>query len=289
MSNVKEDLLEIWNLSFHDEPDYIRNFLKFCVAEENIVTAQNEEGQTVSAAYLLDSQIIVKGTPYSALYFYAAATHPDYREQGYMGQVIEQCLDLARERDIDFVYLVPAEGSLYRYYAKFGFRTCFYSSTVHFTEEELQAALKDHSIADLKSGTPDPMMFRLTDIPRIREEAMAGTDHVEFGYPQMQYALFEHAYCGGKLFCDGSSYALYSEENGTVDVKEICPPTLDGPMARALLNLHAEKYRFHAPVESGVEGRRKTAGRAGMAIALNKRARTATGQMKNAYIGITLG
>lgn len=289
MASVKEDLLEIWNLSFHDDRDYIENFLRYCATEENTVVARSPEGRVVSAAYLLDSQIIVRGKPYSALYFYAAATHPDYRKQGYMGKVIEDCLQLARDRDMDFVYLVPAEGALYRYYAKFGFRTCFYSRTVNFTYEELRAAVKDNSIADLKNGAVDPMQFSLTDITRVRESAMSGTDHVSLGYPQIQYALFEHAYCGGKIFCDGNSYALYSEENGTVDVKEICPPVLDGSMARALLELKAEKYRFHAPSDSGVEGRRKTVGRSGMAIALNKHARTATGQMQNAYIGITLG
>lgn len=289
MSELKDDLMEIWNLSFHDDPDYIQNFLQFCATEENTVVARNPEGRVVSAAYLLDSQITVRGRQYSALYFYAAATHPDYREQGYMGKVIDQSLQLARDRDIDFVYLVPAEGSLYRYYAKFGFRTCFYSRTVNFTYEELQAAIKDNSIADLKTGDVDPMMFRITDVPETREKALAGTDHVSLGYPQMQYALFEHGICGGRIFCDGDSYALYSEDKGTVDVKEICPPVLDGTMARALLGLHADKYRFHAPSECGIEGRRKTVGRAGMAIALNKHARTATGQMQNAYIGITLG
>lgn len=289
MSELKEDLLEIWNLSFHDDPDYINNFLNFCATEENTVAVRSPEGRVVSSAYLLDSEITIRGRQYSALYFYAAATHPDYRKQGYMGKVIEESLQRARDRDIDFVFLVPAEGALYRYYAKFGFRTCFYNRTVNFTYEELKAAVKDNSIADLKTGAVDPMMFRVTDIPNIREKGLAGMDHVSLGYRQMEYALFEHAMCGGRVFCDGESYALYTEENGAVEVKEICPPVLDGTMGRALLDLQAEKYRFYAPSECGIEGRRKTVGRAGMAIALNKHARTATGQMQNAYIGITLG
>ena len=281
-------LLEIWERSFGDSRNYIENFFRFAAKDENTVVSC-EDGRAVSAAYLLDCHLNIHGTSYPAYYFYAAATLPEYRGKGHMGAIIRYVISLAEERGIDFVFLVPAEGSLYRYYTRFGFRTCFYSETVTYSHEEFRYAVKENSIADLKSGPADPSLFRPTDVAQVRELAYSSIDHVQLSPEAMQYVLFEHASCGGGLLCDGSSYALFQEENGTLEVKEICPPVLDGSMARALLARGADKYVIHAPTGSAVRGRRTTAGRAGMAIALNRRARTASGMMKDAYIGITLG
>ncbi len=283
-----EDLIELWNVAFGDDPRYIKNFLKLQSKPENTVVLAID-GQVVSAAYLLEHSMNVAGRNYSAYYFYAAATLPEYRNKGYMGKVVERCLEVARERSIDFMYLVPAEGSLYRYYTQFGFRTCFYARTVNYTFDEFRAAVKDNSIADLKSGPVDPLLFNVTDIAEVREDAYRDLNHIVLDKAAVRYALFEHATTGGQLLCDGSSYVLYTQEGDTIDVKEICPPVLDGAMARALLALHAKKYIIHAPNDCEIDGQRKTSGRAGMAIALNKHARTASGKMQNAYIGITLG
>ena len=281
-----EDLVRIWNEAFGDDPEYIRNFLRLAAEPDNVVVS-HEDGKAVSAAYLLENSLVVRGRSYSAYYFYAAATDPEYRGKGHMSRIIEYCIALAKERDVDFIYLVPAEGSLYHYYSKYGFRTCFYARTVNFSRKELAAAICGEESAEPEAE--NPYTFALTDVPKVREEALAGTDHVALDYKVMQYALFEHACCGGEILCDGNSYALYNNNNGTVVITELCPPTLDGSMARLLLQLDARKYVFHAPYVCEVEGHRKTLGRAGMAIALNKKARTASGQMQNAYIGITLG
>lgn len=284
----EDDLIEIWEMSFHDDPAYIRTFMQINVKPENTLVS-HEDGRAVSAAYLLPREILIQDKTYQAMYFYAAATHPEYRHRGHMSRIIASAVSLCRERGTDFLYLVPGEASLYKYYSTFGFRTVFYARTVNFNHAELEKAVRDRRPAGWEPRTGELIPARPTDLAKVRETSLAETDHVVFSPEALQYALFEHASTGGQIIATGDSYALYQMKDGVVEVQEICPATLAGEPVEALLRLNADKYVFHAPSECELTGRKKTTGRAGMAIALTKKARTASGQMQNAYLGLTLG
>ncbi len=124
--SYREDLTELWHTVFGDEYAYIDLFFKkeyaLCDTFADIV-----DDRIVSVLYLLNCRVDFNGTTYNGKYLYAAATHPDYRSQGFMGKLINEAIDYCKTAsDIDFISLVPANDGLYDYYGKFGFKTAFY-------------------------------------------------------------------------------------------------------------------------------------------------------------------
>ena len=285
----RENLQELWELSFGDPPAYIRNFRNFLAQDENTVVYR-ENGRAVSAVYLLDGVLHIGEETYSAYYFYAAATHPDFRRRGYMEKIIRYCRGLCEARNIDFLILVPAGNDLYQYYSRFGFRANFYLKTTELTREQLQG------LADKLDPEPaeDILPGGTTDLYPVRTEALAGGSYLEFDAKTLQYMFFEHAYCGGKAILTEDGYVLYSrktEDGGeeVLTVKELCSRGRTGALLRQLLNETADRYVLNLPAFDPIRGGKTSTGRAGMDLAVSDRAARAERTMKNAYIGLTLG
>ena len=93
---------------------------------------KSADGKAVSALYLLPVTLCDK----KGFYLYAAATLAEYRGAGLMGALIKEALHYAASV-ADFVYLCPAEPSLYEYYRRFGFTQTLYGKFA----DEIQSAL----------------------------------------------------------------------------------------------------------------------------------------------------
>ncbi len=121
----------LWQNVFHDDPIYIQNFLDtFC--KDRFPWIYHEENQLYAMLFTVPYTYFHKGTTYQACYFYALATYPDYRNFGYMGQLIRHALQEAKKEGFAFAFLVPAEPSLFAYYEQFGFKTGFHKTSVDF-------------------------------------------------------------------------------------------------------------------------------------------------------------
>lgn len=287
-----EALVDLWVQSFGDPERYIRNFQSLVATPEQTVVYR-EDGKAVSAVYLLDCQLELQGERYNAYYFYAAATHPDYRRRGYMEQIIRYCRTLAEERNIDFIILVPADNNLYQYYSRFGFRANFYLKTTRLSGEQL-AGLVEKMNPEPPEEEPSEPAIALTELPRVRNEALKDGTYVHFPDRTLQYMLFEHVYCGGKTLLKEDGYVLYDvseEETGTevLTVKELCTTGNPGTLLSELLKEDAKEYVLNLPAFDTIRGGKTATGRAGMDLAVSKRAVQAERTMKNAYIGLTLG
>ena len=273
------EIAKIWRMAFLDSDEYIGNFLKMMYDPGNaIVTRKN--GRVVSMLFLLDSQLIIKGIPYSTRYVYAAATHPDYQNEGYMTETLTRAIEVSKDANIDFLVLVPAEEWLFDYYGKFGFKTSFYKRVAHFTRLELQEMAAQ---PDLKDA------FKL-DIFDTRQTAFALYDFLNWGEKVLRYAMFEHNSGTGSVAFTSDGYAMYNMGKDVSYVKEIC--TLSDPEELYTMLLYedeAEKFTFNLPVDSSIHSFNEKIEKVGMSLPLNDRAEKAQKKMKNAYIGITLG
>lgn len=286
-----EDLIEIWNLSFNDSLASIKSFLKF-MAQDDLTVVCHEDGRTVAAAYLIPCRLNVHGKECSAMYLYAAATHPDYRRRGYMSKIISYSKMVAEERGADFLFISPGRQELYKYCSKFGFRPCFYQKTVEMSREKLQS-LQNRLISEeekrggepLESGSGDVT----ADLAFVRRYGYKGNDFVEWDDRSLKYIFFKHHLSGGSAVLLKDGYALYKVENGTAEVKEICALLDYSGVLERLLQTEAENFVFTVPVRHLVNGQKTATGRTGMGIALTRRGKDAQMQMKDAYIGFALG
>ena len=128
-----DSLKELFTLCFDDSIEAVNAFFEKTVSPERVV-AIFDGNKAISSLYLLESDIIIDGVSHNAYYVYGVCTHPEYRNKGLMKKLFHFTEKLVEERNIDYLFLVPAEEYLFDVYSKFGFK-----KGVYYKEETVSA------------------------------------------------------------------------------------------------------------------------------------------------------
>lgn len=131
------ELKNLWKTVFGDSDDVLNYFFEKTVDPENIY-AYRKDGKVVSAFYLIDSSVIENNKKYSAKYLYAAATLPEYRRHGIMGDMIKYAAQILKLKGTDLLFLYPSNDKLYDYYGKLGFLPQFNERFYTIEKNELE-------------------------------------------------------------------------------------------------------------------------------------------------------
>lgn len=119
----KEDtarLIGLWKDSFDDEAFAVK-FYDGCIDYKNIFVYRNNENKIVAVLHLIPCCYIKGSEKMDGAYLYALSTDKEYRKKGIMGRLIERAIYEGQSRDYDFLYLIPADETLYEYYNRYGF------------------------------------------------------------------------------------------------------------------------------------------------------------------------
>lgn len=117
-----DDTKEAVDLFFNENRSILR---AFCAKDNDKI---------VAALYLLNAEL----NGYKAHYLCGASTKADYRSKGIMKKLIEYALETARQDGDKFSLLMPANESLYDYYARFGYSAeCSVSKKLYSRDELL--------------------------------------------------------------------------------------------------------------------------------------------------------
>lgn len=117
-------LKELWVETFGDSDNVINNFFEKTAKTQNIFCVFHEE-KPVSVLYAIDSVIALDGKEYKAYYVYAVCTKKEYRGMGLMKGLFRELEKVAQNRGVSYLFLVPAEESLFGMYEKIGFKVGF--------------------------------------------------------------------------------------------------------------------------------------------------------------------
>lgn len=121
LQNVTEQKLKnLYNSVFEGEEDFCQRFFERFYHPYNVY-CKTEEGNLCSALHVIDTLLKDKKRFYSAGYIFAAATYPEYRGKGYMGELIKEAIEGAKNKGTDILFLIVAEEGLKEYYKRFGF------------------------------------------------------------------------------------------------------------------------------------------------------------------------
>lgn len=131
------ELKALWKTVFGDSDDVLDYFFENTVETENIYACR-KDGKIVSAFYLIESSLIENKKEFSAKYLYAAATLPEYRKQGIMGDMIRYAAGILKIKGTDLLILYPADEKLYEYYGKLGFVSKFKERYYKIEKTELE-------------------------------------------------------------------------------------------------------------------------------------------------------
>lgn len=120
----KQDFIHLYLLCF-TEDSYEDAETLWNMVPENRIMSLYEEGSRVpcSMLVLLDGTLINGKRKYPLYYVYAACTHPRYRNNGKMGQLLRLSYERAIKDGRHGLFLNPASETLVSYYAHEGFRT----------------------------------------------------------------------------------------------------------------------------------------------------------------------
>ena len=133
MNKIKELLSEV----FGDSAEYL-DFLEkigYLRADEAFVSAKSSSlcgDRPVSVLFVKKYPLnLASGTGWADYIFYAA-TSPEHRGKGLMGELLFETVSALKTRGGDCAVLIPAEKSLFDYYSRFGFTTAFYVEQKEF-------------------------------------------------------------------------------------------------------------------------------------------------------------
>lgn len=275
----KPVLYALWAQAFGDSQDTIDAFFRLCYAPENTLVAETD-GQARAALYLLENQLQAGETAYRAAYIYAAATEKGYRKNGLMSALLQYAAETAAQRQIDFLFLTPAEDGLFRYYGKRGFQTAFAKQVVRVSRADLQKTVGEFFCTEI--GTCDERTARRT--------ALQGIPHIVWSDAVLQFdSVLRKAY-GVQTLCLPQSFAVVETEDDTAQATEFCFANGHfSALAYALLqNTEAEHFTLYVPCCAALPPQfsAETVHTA-MLSPISARAKAAT--VQNAYLGITLG
>ncbi len=115
-------LKTLWKSTFSDTDAVINNFFEKTVVAENTVAVFCGE-KAISALYAVECVGKIGEREINAYYIYGVSTLEEYRNQGLMRQTLGFVENMATERGVDALFLVPAEECLFPMYEKFGYET----------------------------------------------------------------------------------------------------------------------------------------------------------------------
>lgn len=216
----REALISLWVRVFDDTAELVEAFLDLLPEMGSGVLIEGN-GALLGAAYLLDGFTLVTpdSDPEKCGYLYAVAVEEHARGKGFGARLSQAAAEIGRARGAERICTLPAEPSLYGWYASVlslshvHHRTV-YSSPVISREKPLSAE----------------------EYGKRREELLAGCCHVRLSPPALR---FQEKLClcyGGGFYAAGNGiFCAYREDEGWRIPELISPdgklPAWDGLQA----------------------------------------------------------
>ncbi|HOB36752.1 MAG TPA: GNAT family N-acetyltransferase [Candidatus Avimonas sp.] len=164
--SMTDSLLRIWLSAFpEDSKEDIRLFFsKFLKPDYCAIWMEN--GAPVSMTFMLPAELIVNGRASLKLaYIYAAATLTEYRGRGIFGRLLNEAHRYLKAKGTDACFLHPADGGLYRYYSRFGYKNYFQVCTETFDSGSLQSCQPEGAPEETGRLNPETRNSLLSGYP----------------------------------------------------------------------------------------------------------------------------
>ncbi|MDR0973364.1 MAG: GNAT family N-acetyltransferase [Prevotellaceae bacterium] len=134
--SIKEEVKRLWRLCFDDTEAFIKLYFrdKYTSANNRCII---KDDRVIAALQVLPYEMTFLDTRISTEYISGACTHPAYRKQGLMAQLLETTLAQQYTEKIPLTFLIPATLPLIEYYRRFGFVPAFWSSVHDYRLDEI--------------------------------------------------------------------------------------------------------------------------------------------------------
>lgn len=122
--SVKEQVRVLWATCFHDSEAFMDLYFG-CRYADSLNEYIEADGRVIAALQCIPYRLTFEGMNVPVAYISGACTHPAYREQGVMRNLLAQAHQRMFREGVLFSTLIPAEEWLKGYYARSGYTLCF--------------------------------------------------------------------------------------------------------------------------------------------------------------------
>ena len=232
-------LKELWKLAFGDDDTYIDHFFTRYYTPERMLVLEEAGAVQAMTAWFDMPLAFSDGTQHPSAYLYAVATHPDCRGKGFAGQLLAFADQWLGAYGFACLTTVPARPDLHVFFAQNGFEECF---ALEQRDAPPQTQTDSVCLSAVSAG----------QYAALREQLLAGTDHVVYSESALEYQAGVCALSCGGLYQVGEHGCTCVEVAGDeVFVKELlCPPQEQQAALAALSAKHpAKRYWVRTPYD----------------------------------------
>ncbi len=123
-NNTKKCVWDMWKTVFGDPDNYMELYFRTKYKNENtLIYIENEI--PVASLQMLEFNFTFYGAEIPIYYLSGVCTLPEARKKGYMDRLLIRSFEVAKEREIPLMLLVPQEEWLLGFYSKYGFAQTF--------------------------------------------------------------------------------------------------------------------------------------------------------------------
>lgn len=126
--STKQQVWDMWKTVFGDSDDYMRIYFRHKYRNENTLI-YFENDRAAASLQMLPYRFTFCGEEIQVYYLSGVSTLAEYRGKGYARKLLLKSFEVAKERNIPLILLVPQEDWLLNFYEKFGFAQVFDSGT----------------------------------------------------------------------------------------------------------------------------------------------------------------
>ena len=253
---TKQQVWDMWKTVFGDPDEYMEVYFGHKYRNEQTLLYM-EGGKAVASLQMLPYQFTFCDTEIPVIYLSGVATLPEARKRGYAGQLVIRSLEIAREKDVTLILLVPQEEGLLQFYDKFGFAKTFDAGadelpslkelteqhagdmraayrafdacfrrkdmTLQKTYSDFQAIVEEARLFDFPQKKKLPGMARIIDAERLCNLFAGRYAHQSFSFVVKDELLEENN--GAITLFDGSANTdgYFIEPVLHVEIKELTP------------------------------------------------------------------
>ena len=216
---TEQQVWDMWKTVFCDSDDYMQLYFKYKYRNENTLI-YIEDDKAVSSLQMLSYKFTFCGEVIPVQYLSGVCTLPEYRGKGYARELLLKSFEVAIERGIPLVILVPQEDWLLSFYTKFGFALAFDSGTEQLPP--LKKIIDDNQVDLYNAYKEFDSLFRnkdmavqksFQDFQAIAEEAAL------FNYPPKKNLRGMARIINSELLLDLFA-AMYCDKAFTVSLKD---------------------------------------------------------------------
>ena len=144
----------IWQVCFGDDPKGVDFVFDNLLNPAQMLVQTDENDRPVAMLNWKLLRFTSPGQSFSGAYIYGVGTLPEQRGKGISTALMEKAHELLQRQAVQLSCIVPAEKSLFDFYAARGFETWFYHKTVRISREDIpkpsrQGVLSAAALEDL--------------------------------------------------------------------------------------------------------------------------------------------